>query len=190
MNYDGREIFLRGNHVNLKILTENDVSNSNWYGWFNDEKTTLHIQKHYFPNTKDLQLDFFNSLKDEKNKIQLGVLPIGESEIKGIASLQNIDYINSNAGISLIIGEEEFRKLIISQESIQLLLNHAFFTLNLHKIYVYYFETLQDWGLFLKKRFGFIDEGIWYEHVYKNGKYFNIHSLGLLRRDYKNKNKG
>ena len=146
------DVFIKGVLVDLVILTEEIVEKTNWYKWFNDEETTLHMQKHYFPNTIDLQLDFFKSLKSEKNKIQLGVLPIGESEIKGIASLQNIDYINSNAGLSLMIGDEEFRKLIISQESIQLLLNHAFFTLNLHKIYVYYIETLQDWGLFLKKR--------------------------------------
>jgi len=182
---DEREIFLRGNHVILKILTENDVLDSNWYGWFNDEKTTLHMQKHYFPNSINLQSSFFKALNKGEDKIQLGVVPKGEYEIKGVVSIQNINFINSNAEISLTIGEEEFRKLIIAQEAIQLLLKHAFFTLNLHKIYAGYIETLEDWGLFLKKRFGFKDEGVWHEHVYKNGAYLNIHRLGLLKSNYK-----
>lgn len=184
------DIFLKGNYVMLKVLTEEDVLNSDWYGWFNDEETTLHMQKHYFPNTIELQLEFFNTLKRDRSKIQLGVVPNDETKIKGVVSLQNIDHINSNADISLIIGDKELRKLIIAQESIQLLLNHAFFTLNLHKIYVGYIETLQDWGLFLKKRFGFKDEGVWYEHVYKNGRYLDIHRLGLLKLEYEKQQKG
>ena len=34
------DIFLEGKHVILKVLTEDDIHNSNWYGWFNDEETT------------------------------------------------------------------------------------------------------------------------------------------------------
>ena len=181
---DERDIFLRGNHVILKVLTESDMLTSNWYGWFNDEATTSNMQKHYFPNTIDLQRHFFNALKEDKNKIEFGEVPNGECEIKGVVSLQNIDYINSNADVSLIIGEKEFRKLIYAQEAMKLMLNHAFFTLNLHKIYGGYIETLQDWGVFLKKRFGFKDEGIWREHAYKNGKYLNIQRLGLIKKEY------
>lgn len=181
---DERDIFLRGNHVMLKVLTENDVLNSDWFGWFNDEETTLHMQKHYFPNTLDLQSEFLKNLKKDMSKIQLGIVPHGENDIIGVISLQNINYINSNADISMIIGEKSYRQLILAQEAMQLMLNHAFFTLNLHKVYGGYLETLEDWGLFLKKRFGFIDEGVWREHAFKNGKYLNICRLGLLKMEY------
>ena len=181
---DKRDIFLRGKYLVLKVLTEDDVINSNWYGWFNDEDTTANMLKHYFPNSLEDQLAFFNSLKSEKNKIQLGMIPIGEDKIKGIVSLQNIDYINSNADVSMLIGEPEYRKLLFAQEGMQLMIDHAFFALNLHKIYGGYFDSLEDWGLFLKKRFGFRNEGVWKEHVFKNGKYLDIHRIGLLRDEY------
>jgi len=181
---DKRNIFLYGKHLVLKILTEDDIFNSNWYGWFNDEEATANMQKHYFPNSLENQLEFFNSLKRETNKIQLGIIPNGENVIKGIVSLQNIDYINSNAEISIIIGEPEFRKLIIAQEAMQLMIDHAFFTLNLHKIYGGYIETLKDWGLFLRKRFCFCDEGLLRKHVFINGKYMNVFNIGLLKDDY------
>jgi len=38
------EVFLKGKNVILKILTENDIDKSNWYGWFNDEET-MNIRK-------------------------------------------------------------------------------------------------------------------------------------------------
>lgn len=181
---DKRTFFLIGKHVILKTLTEDDVINSNWFGWFNDENTTEHMQKHYFPNSLENQLEFFDSLKNEKNKIQLGIVPKDEDKIKGIISLHNIDYINSNADMSLIIGEPEFRKLIFAQEAMQLIIDHAFFTLNLHKINGGYIESLKKWGVFLKRRFGYRDEGVWKEHVFKNGKYRNIQRIGLLRNEY------
>ena len=182
--FDKRDVFLTGKYLQLKLLSEKDIINSNWYGWFNDSDTTANMLKHYFPNSFEDQIDFLNSLKSIENKIQLGIIPKGEEKIVGIVSLQNIDYINSNADVSMLIGEPKYRKLILAQEGMQLMIDHAFFSLNLHKVYGGYFESLIDWGLFLMKRFGFQDEGIWKEHVYKNGKYIDIHRIGLLKDEY------
>lgn len=181
---DERDIFLRGEYLLLKVLTEDDVINSNWYGWFNDEKTTKHMTKHYYPNSCELQLDFLRGLKSNINKIQLGIIPKGEIEIKGVISLQNIDYINRNAEIAIIIGDREFRNLKYAEEAIKLMLNHGFFTLNLHKIYSGHIESLISWGDFLTNTFGFKKEGIWREHVYKNGKYVDVYRIGIIKKNY------
>lgn len=181
---DERNIFLKGQFVNLVILTESDVINSNWYGWFNDSDTTINTQKHYYPNTLQNQLDYYKSIQNNPNIIQLGIVEKNGSELFGIVSLSNINFINRNADISLIIGEKKYRKLLYSDEALKLIFDHAFFTLNLHKIIGGYVHTLETWGKFLKNRFGFTDEGIWREHVYKNGTYLNIIRLGLLKSEY------
>jgi RimJ/RimL family protein N-acetyltransferase len=178
-------VFVKGQHLVLRVLDENDVLNSNWYDWFNDEETTYHLQKHYFPNSREMQMEFLRDLKANRHKIQLGIVPHGEEKIVGVISLQSIDWINRNAEISMIIGEPKYRQLVYAQEALKLMIEHAFYTVNLHKVFVGYLDTLRDWGLFMKRRFGFQDEGHWREHVYKHGRYVDVYLLGLLRSKYK-----
>ena len=58
---DSRDIFISGKKVILKSLSEDDILYSKWYGWFNDEKICSTLQKHYFPNSIELQKNFLNS---------------------------------------------------------------------------------------------------------------------------------
>ena len=182
LNFD---IFIKGNLVDLIILNEEIVESSNWYKWFNDEETTLHMQKHYFPNTKEMQIDFYNnSLKNDQSIIQLGILDKSKSIVFGIISLSSINFINRNADWSVLIGEKEFRQLIYVNEAIDLILKHAFFTLNLYKVYGGYVETLKEWGIFMQRRYNFKEEGRLKSHVYKNGKFLDVTLIGLLKDDY------
>lgn len=185
MALSGNDVFIKGQHLILKVLGKDDVSNSNWYGWFNDEETTHHLQKHYFPNTRDEQVEFLRGLERDTAKIQLGIVPDGEEGIVGVISLQSIDWINRNAEISMVIGEAKYRQLVYAQEALKLMIEHAFYTLNLHKVRVGYLESLRDWGVFMKRRFGFQDEGCRREHVYKHSRYIDVYRLGLLRSEYK-----
>ncbi len=176
--------FLIGKNLTLTVLSEDDVLQSNWASWFNDEETTFHMQQHYFPNTQAMQMEFLKTLEKNTSKIQLGILPGGERKIAGVISLGPVDWINRNADISMIIGEGKYRTLVYAQEALKLVIEHAFYTLNLHKVYVGYTESLQAWGLFMQRRFGFKDEGHRKEHAYKHGVYKDIFLLGLLRKDY------
>ncbi len=182
---NGNDVFIRGQHLVLKVLGDDDVSNSDWFAWFNDEETTYHLQKHYFPNTREMQMEFLRGLEGDSTKIQLGILPDGEERIVGVISLQSMDWINRNAEIAMVIGEAKYRQLVYAQEALKLVIEHAFYTLNLHKVHVGYLESLRDWGVFMKRRFGFQDEGCSREHVYKHGRCIDVYRLGLLRSEYR-----
>lgn len=182
------DVFIKGKLADLVCLDEEIAKKTNWYKWFNDEENTKHMQKHYFPNTLASQLEFLNDLRKDRSKVQLGIVKKNKGYMIGTVSIQDINFINRNAEISIVIGEAADKNLIYAQEAMKLMIEHGFFTLNLYKIYGGYLESLESWGDFLKKRFGFKEEGIWREHVFKNGQYVNIHRLGLLREEYiKNK---
>jgi RimJ/RimL family protein N-acetyltransferase len=170
------------------MLTEEDALNSNWYGWFNSAETTYHMQKHYYPNSREAQLDFFNSMVKDKTKIQLGIISKKENVLIGCVSLNNINYINSNAEISVIIGEKEHRDLLKSLESMKLMIEFAFEQLNLNKVYCGVLETLStNWKKLLMKRLNFHEEGIFFKHAYKNGRYQDVHFLGVFKEEYNKK---
>lgn len=180
---DERNVFLRGKHVYLKALTKEDVINSSWYGWFNDEELCKTLQQHYFPNTLDQQLDFFQkNIASSLTKIQLGICKPECSAILGVISLNNIDYINRKAEISAVIGEPAGRNINIFRESCELICRHAFNTLNLNKIYGGSIskELVGLMCKFLKGK----EEGILRSDIYKNGEYHDAFLYGILKKDF------
>ena len=44
MKPNERMIFYEGKYVELKVLEEKDIYESNWVGWFNNEKLCLPIK--------------------------------------------------------------------------------------------------------------------------------------------------
>jgi len=180
------DVFLSGKHVNLRSLTEDDVLDSSWYDWFNDELTCQTLQKHYFPNTRQQQMAFYKQMISDTNKLQLGIVDKDENKLIGVVSLSSINVINRNAEFSIVIGDSNYRRRKYSTEALKLLFEHGFFALNLHKIYGGSLEMLRSWVNMLIEIFGFVDEGRWIEHVYKNGKYIDCYRIGLLKKDFIN----
>ena len=54
------DVFIKGKIIDLVVLTEEIVEKTNWYSWFNDEEVTKNMQKHYYPNTKEMQISCIN----------------------------------------------------------------------------------------------------------------------------------
>jgi len=178
--------FIKGVHVDLICLNEDVINNSNWYNWFNDENTTESMQQHYFPNTKEKQLNFFKSqIENNSSKIQLGILNSKDNVLIGVISLSSIDYINRTAEFAVIIGEKKYRNLNFFIEAARLIINHGFETLNLNRIYSG--TIVKEIDTMFCKVLGFTHEGIFKEAVFKNGKYVDVYSHALLKKNYTKK---
>jgi len=177
-------IFLSGKYVNLVGLTEDDALNSDWFSWFNDPDTTRFMQKGYFPNTAQQQLDFYRQhIVGNPSKLQLGIVASGENTLVGIISLNNIDHLNQKAEISMIIGNANFRQMRYTVEAMKLIIEHGFNILNLHKIYG---GTLsKDWADLLCKTLTFTPEGKLRQDIYKSGTFYDVHMVAVLRDEYK-----
>lgn len=180
---DQRDIFLKGKKILLKVLSKDDVLNSNWYGWFNDEELCKTLQKHYYPNSVEMQLEFWErSILNSQTKIQLGICKIGDTKILGIISLNNIDMINRRAEMSVLIGEEEGRAVGLFIEACQLLFSHAFYSLNLNRIYGGSISKVLV--TLMCRTLGCKEEGVARQDIYKNGKYNDAYLYGLLREEF------
>lgn len=181
---DQRDVFLKGNDIVLKALTRQDCINSPWYGWFNDEELCSTLQKHYFPNTLDSQIKFWEDCVSHSNdKIQLGICPTGGESIVGIVSLSDIDYINRKAEFSIVIGNREFQNVHIFTEASRLIFRHGFYSLNLNKIYGG--SVSRDLVALLCRLLKCKEEGILRQEVFKNGKYLDVYRYAALRDEYK-----
>lgn len=177
---DPRLVFYSGKHVILRVLTEQDVMNSPWVGWFNDEDLCRYNVHHVFPNTFERQLEHQKSAVSS-TKIQLGVVDKNEPEkLCGFVSLQSIDYVHRNAEIA---GFQDQRvtsnRPQLFFESWSIMLRHAFETLNLEKVYGGTFHPHVP--VALERMLGFQVEGVQKRHIFKNGRYHDVTLLAVFR---------
>lgn len=183
---DERDVFIRGKVVILKALTRDDVQSSNWYGWFNDEEVCVSLQKHYYPNTLDAQLAFWEgniagAAGVRGDKLQLGICRVGCSALLGVVSLNSIDCINRKCEFSMVVGEREGRNIAVFLDAARLIFRHAFNTLNMNKVYG---GTISKELLNLMCRsLGCQEEGVGRQEVFKHGRYLDVYRYGLLREE-------
>jgi [ribosomal protein S5]-alanine N-acetyltransferase len=181
---DHRDIFLKGKTVALRLLTKSDVVDSDWYGWFNDAEVCQTLQKHYFPNTVDAQLKFWEQhVAEPTTKLQLGICKSDDATLAGIVSLNEIDYINSKAEFSIIIARREMRDVTTFIESSRLMFVHAFDTLNLNRIYGG--SVSRELVQLMCRTLGCKDEGVSRSDVFKNGEYLDVYRYGVLKNEFR-----
>ena len=180
---DPRDVFLRGKHVILRALREEDVHHSGWYGWFNDEDACLLTQHRRFPNSPEQQLEYFRTeILHGKDRLQLGICDATSQTLVGVAALQSIDHLNRHAQLAIMIGEKTHRNLSAFVEAFRLMIRHAFDNLNLLRIYD---GTMSpELAELCCRTMGFKKEGVRRQHVYKNGRYYDVHLIGLLKDEF------
>ena len=93
------DIFLKGENIDLVVLTTEIVEQTNWYNWFNDEENTEFMQQHYFPNSKDLQLKYL------RNEIGALICTSKQAKLNFLID----DITNYNDLIKTILKENNFK---------------------------------------------------------------------------------
>lgn len=183
---DQRDVFLRSESVLLKSLTEDDALSSDWYSWFNDPDVTRWMQQHYFPNTRQLQVEFFRTnIQGSQEKLQLGIVPSNDQKLVGVISLSRIDLWNRSAEVSWTIGDPKYRNIEIAFESLKLIIDHAFYRMNLRRLHGGAVDkAVKD---FLCRLLNFSHEGTARQAVYLNGQYLDVYQMGLLEPEYKHR---
>lgn len=96
----------------------------------------------------------------------------------GIIGLSNIDYINRNAELFIRIGDKEYisQKNSVSgygTDAVITLTDFCFTHLNLHKIYLYVFES-NTRAIRCYEKSGFEIEGRLLQHHFSRGKYEDV----------------
>ena len=173
------DIFLKGDTIDLIGLTEEVIALSNWYAWFNDEETSQHMQKHYYPNSANLQKKYLNEeILGNTRRLQLGILHKVDQIVIGTISLGNIDHLNRKCELAGLIGEKKYKSISFWIEANRLLIAHAVNTLNMRRIYGG--SISKEIAIFYKRMLGFKLEGILEQDVFKNGVFHDTYLFARI----------
>lgn len=174
--------FLRGDNIYLRSLVPGDADGG-YLGWFNDPEVCTHNQHHRIPFTKAEAQAYISAVQRFDNELVLAIVRTQDDRHIGNIALTRIDRVSRTAELAIVIGDRESWGRGYSKEASRLLLDHAFFELNLNRVCCGTFEANQAMRR-LATYLGMQEEGCRREHVFKANRYHSIIDYGVLRHEY------
>ncbi|MGA7195176.1 MAG: GNAT family protein [Anaerolineales bacterium] len=173
-----------GKRIRLRGVERTDVPKS--FEWINDPEVNEGLAI-YLPMSLRDEEQWFEQMaqRDQAEKPMAIEAREGEGwKLIGNCSVFNIEWTNRSAELGIAIGEKSVWNQGYGTETMQLLLQHGFETLNLNRIYLRVYSTnLRAMRAYEKA--GFVLEGTLREAVYKHGNYADVHIMSVLRSEWK-----
>ncbi|MBI5031128.1 MAG: GNAT family N-acetyltransferase [Chloroflexi bacterium] len=122
----------------------------------------------------------------QPNQFQFMIRLLAEDRLIGLARLVRIDWGNGGARLLLGIADESDRGRGYGSEALALMLNYAFSELNLYRVSASTSEYNEPALAFLQKN-NFAIEVRRRQAIHRDGKWWDLIMLGLLREDWSSK---
>ncbi len=179
-------IVLNGENFFLKTMTPADVS-KDYISWLNDEKINQFLEvRHNIPSMEEA-VSFVNKYNNKSN-FMFAICEIKSTKMIGTITL-NLDVHNKSASYGYLIGDKLFWGTKAAVEAISLLLDFAFFELDLRRVWGgAYIHNIGS--IFNFKKLGFVQEGRQRAVGLINGKEIDSLLFGLLKSEWIKRSQG
>lgn len=172
-----------GERIRLRAIEREDIPR--YVEWLNDPEVTAGLATH-FPMSIADETRWFENLSGRPPQERPFAIDIktadGWQHIGG-TGLDAVDWVNRNACFGIFIGEKALWNQGYGTDVVRLMLKHGFETLNLHRIFLYVYET-NPRAIRAYEKAGFVKEGIIRDAVYRNGCYINDLLMSVLRSEW------
>ncbi|MBZ9625945.1 GNAT family N-acetyltransferase [Clostridium sp. FP2] len=139
-----------------------------------------------FPLSEDQLQDDINMMSSENPKTLMFAVKIANTnEIIGHIQLLGIDLVNSSACIGrVLVGNQNIRNKGIGTQMINGILDIAFETLKLHRVYLGVFDFNKS-AIACYEKAGFKIEGTSRDFRKINDEYWSLINMSILEKEYK-----
>jgi diamine N-acetyltransferase len=161
---------LKGKNIYIRALEPSDLEFL--YAIENDQ-SIWEVSNTHTPYSRFLVKQYLeNAHQDiyEAKQLRLAICQDQDFPAVGLIDLFDFDPKNNRAGVGIVIQNQEDRNQKIGSEALDLLIQYAFYNLNLHQLYANIGEeNVASMGLFTK--FGFQKIGVKKDWTLVNGVY-------------------
>jgi len=181
MQSDAHEIqFLKGSRVALRPVLKEDVPSL--LRWINDESVTRYLST-YLPMLEADEEAWFDNLKNRKQTdITFSIVTI-DGKLIGTMGLHRIEWKDRVALTGAFIGDKNYWGKGYGTEAKMLLLNYAFNTLNLRKIWSSVL-AFNKRSYAYQVKCGYREEGRLLRQRYSSGRYWDEIIMGVFKKDW------
>lgn len=138
--------------------------------WINNDANNQYLE-YDLPLTVEKTENWFNGIKNRKDRWDATILYKGKPV--GLTGLLNIDYKNKTAEDYILIGDTSLKGLGIATKAGVLNFAHAFYDLNLNKLWGT-IEIGNEPSIRRMFRLGGSVEGYLHQSVYKNNRFIDV----------------
>lgn len=181
MSQQNKVVFLKGKKVILRPLSKADVPTL--LRWINDPEVNQYLSA-YLPVMEQREEKWLESLAKEDNNTHIIFgIETHEGFFIGTMGIHHVDWHNRIAITGALIGEKEYWGQGYGTDAKMVLLEYAFNTLNLRKIYssvIAYNERSLRYSLHC----GYRIEGRRRKHWFRRGRYWDDIILGVFKREW------
>jgi ribosomal-protein-alanine N-acetyltransferase len=172
--------FLVGTKIYLRPLEREDAPLL--VTWMNDHDVTR-TMNWYRPVNLRAEEEFVDKALQSEHDLVLGIAVKENDLFIGETGLYRMDFKNRRACFGITIGQKTEWGKGYGGEATRLLVDHAFDTLNLNRVWLHVFEHNQR-GIGAYQKAGFKKEGLLRQDRYKDGRYYNTIIMAVLREEW------
>lgn len=172
-------VFLRGKQVILRPIEERDLES--FRRWINDPDIIRGLLR-YLPVSEKAEREFFENIQSSTSDIILAIENL-EGTLIGDIGLHKIDWRDRTAMTGTVIGDKTQWRKGYAYDAKMTLLNYAFNTLNLRKIYSSVFEFSQR-SLKYNLRCGYRVEGRRVKQAFRDGRYWDEVMIAVFQEEW------
>src|SRR5262249_43562402 len=125
---------------------------------------------------------FVARIQDDKNNVVLSIVLRRDDRVIGNTALHGIHSRNQHAGFGIMIGDKDEWGKGYGTDATKLIVRSGFDTLNLHRIWLHVYED-NERAIRSYEKVGFRREGVLRDHAFRNGRYGNVITMGILREE-------
>lgn len=175
MNFVGKSVYLRP--------IEMSDADGAYPSWLNNPEVCRYNSHGDTLYTREMAQSYIKSVIDNPSADVFAICLREDDRHVGNIALQQISLKNRNAELAILIGDPSVYGKGIGYEAGALLVEYAFGTLNLHRLYCgTHSENIGMQKLALK--LGMSEEGRRREALLKNGRFADIVEYGILADEY------
>lgn len=173
---------LRGQKIRLTAVSQEDLPTITH--WYEDTGfSRLFDAKPALPKSKAQWTNWLEKSEKDRDSYLFAIRRVEDDFLIGIAELDGILWTHQNCWLSIGIGERANWGQGYGREAVELTLRYAFNELNMHRVQLTVF-SYNERAIALYEGLGFTREGIYREHLHRDGRHYDMYLYGLLRSEW------
>jgi len=182
-----RNAFLVGKKLYLRGIEREDLA-GNMATWPNDPEVTHYMVMGTIPNSGPIYCSWaspeeeYEKLKKSED-IVFAIIDKKTDTMIGIEGFYEISWIPRRAELRIIIGEKTYWGKGYGTEATELLVGYGFDKLNLFKVFLGV-NAENEKAVKAYTAAGFVEEGTLRKDQYRNGRYYDVIRMSILRDEY------
>ncbi len=179
---------IHGERIRLRAAEKEDIPN--FLRWINDEEVAENLL-FIAPISRYEEEHWYDSMMKKTASEHVLVIEVKDQDNPeiftpiGNCQFHDIDWRIGSAEIGIMIGEKSWWDKGYGTETMRLLLELGFNTLNLHRIWLQVFAKNKR-GIGAYEKAGFQFEGTFRDGDYQHGQYQDIHFMSVIKDEWQN----